>query len=77
MKAEYKRTGKPMNNGCRYHEDCFSCPFPDCVAAMNLHKKGRPVSADHEGGEVKKLPSLYRREGGGVKRDQMESASDP
>lgn len=18
-------------NGCRYHSDCFTCPFPDCI----------------------------------------------
>jgi len=22
-----------MLNGCRNHPDCFSCPFPDCIAS--------------------------------------------
>ena len=20
------------DNGCHYHGDCFTCPFPDCIA---------------------------------------------
>ena len=21
-----------IENGCHYHDDCFSCPFHDCIA---------------------------------------------
>ena len=39
--AEVRRGGKgqgwhgpaPIKNGCRHWHDCFSCPFPDCIAA--------------------------------------------
>lgn len=20
------------NNGCKYHKDCFTCPYNDCIA---------------------------------------------
>lgn len=41
-------------NGCGWHNDCFTCPFPDCKANSDMsRKKSRPVSANHESGNGK------------------------
>ena len=28
-----------VKNGCRYHDDCFSCPFDDCRLYESGNKK--------------------------------------
>ena len=28
-------SGLPYGNGCRHFPDCFTCPFPDCIAGQN------------------------------------------
>lgn len=25
-------------NGCRFHDDCFTCPYPDCISEINGDK---------------------------------------
>ncbi|MBA7578280.1 hypothetical protein ES708_20142 [subsurface metagenome] len=32
-RGPYPRSVKPVESGCRHHPDCFTCPFPDCIAA--------------------------------------------
>ena len=40
---------KSLPSGCKHHPDCFTCPFPDCIAdapigvekATRLAKKAR------------------------------------
>ena len=47
----YDKDPHLMYNGCGWHDDCFTCPFPDCMANSNMwQKKSRPVSANHESG---------------------------
>jgi len=24
-----------MKTGCKHHDDCFTCPFPDCICGDN------------------------------------------
>lgn len=31
--------GIPYKNGCELHADCYSCPYPDCVATTAQIKK--------------------------------------
>lgn len=26
---------RPIYNGCAYHDDCFSCPYDDCIMGQN------------------------------------------
>jgi hypothetical protein len=33
LRGPYPRPVKPVESGCRWHPDCFTCPFPDCIAA--------------------------------------------
>jgi hypothetical protein len=32
-RGPYPRLVKPVDSGCRWYGDCFTCPFPDCIAA--------------------------------------------
>ncbi len=32
-RGPYPRLVKPVDSGCRWHSNCFTCPFPDCIAA--------------------------------------------
>jgi hypothetical protein len=64
-RAAYDKEPHLAYNGCGWHDDCFTCPFPDCKANTNMGmKKSRPVSANHESGKEKETTdSLQQREG--------------
>ena len=31
MRKQYSRGRDEVDSGCKYADDCFECPFPDCV----------------------------------------------
>ncbi len=31
----------PYGAGCRWHSDCFSCPFSDCRVDSRIYQKGK------------------------------------
>ena len=33
MKRQYEKDRGDVDVGCLYFNDCFNCPFPDCVAS--------------------------------------------
>ena len=35
MKYRYSSDREEVETGCKYAENCFECPFPDCVIGMN------------------------------------------
>lgn len=32
LRGAARRAIKPVESGCRWYSDCFTCPFDDCVA---------------------------------------------
>ena len=30
-----------MKNGCSYHDDCETCPFPNCIEGQDIERRGR------------------------------------
>ena len=64
-RAAYDKEPHLLYNGCGWHNDCFTCPFADCMANSNMGvRKSRPVSANHESGKGKETTdSLQQREG--------------
>lgn len=35
MRMKYSRDREEVDSGCKYAENCFECPFPDCVITMS------------------------------------------
>lgn len=31
MRMKYSRDRKEVESGCKYADNCFECPFPDCI----------------------------------------------
>lgn len=46
-------------NGCNHHPDCFTCPFPDCIASS---REVRVWDADEEREERNRKRREWRRE---------------
>ena len=34
MRMKYSRDREEVDSGCKYAENCFECPFPDCALTM-------------------------------------------
>ena len=34
MRMKYSRDREEVDSGCKYAENCFKCPFPDCALTM-------------------------------------------
>ena len=32
---KYSRDREEIESGCKYAENCFECPFPDCIISMH------------------------------------------
>ena len=61
--AAYERSEKLAYNGCKFHNSCFTCPFPDCKLPSMYSSKSRPVRTSHEGGKDKEpVSSITPRE---------------
>ena len=35
MRMKYSRDREEIDSGCKYAENCFECPFPDCIITMH------------------------------------------
>lgn len=35
MKYKFDSNRGEVDTGCKYAENCFECPFPDCIISMN------------------------------------------
>ena len=35
MRMKYSRDREEIESGCKYAENCFECPFPDCIISMH------------------------------------------
>ena len=35
MKIKYNSRMEEVETGCKYAENCFECPFPDCIIGMD------------------------------------------
>uniref|UniRef100_A0A6M3XZ03 Uncharacterized protein n=1 Tax=viral metagenome TaxID=1070528 RepID=A0A6M3XZ03_9ZZZZ len=38
--AGRERAELPYGNGCPMHDDCFSCPLPDCKSSVTYYDSG-------------------------------------
>lgn len=68
------------DNGCRYHRDCFTCPYPDCIYinAQDNRTETTPESEafkNYQNGlkRVKKKDNYKRRE---YRRQYVEKNKD-
>lgn len=34
MRMKYSRDREEVDSGCKYADNCFDCPFPDCALTM-------------------------------------------
>lgn len=35
MRMKYSRDREEVDSGCKYAENCFECPFSDCIISMH------------------------------------------
>lgn len=35
MRMKYSRDREEIESGCKYAENCFECPFSDCIISMH------------------------------------------
>lgn len=64
MKRVYNtsREGHFVPNGCKFHNDCLTCPYPDCIQGtkvsqrLRINQRNTDVLRSHqEGMNVKEL----------------------
>jgi hypothetical protein len=41
--AAYDKQPQLAYNGCEWHGDCFTCPFPDCKASASIWQKKKDI----------------------------------
>ena len=57
-----------VKNGCRHHDDCFSCPFEDCVYDHHVTERGHRFATLRQAEETAAAVSNLVRQGIGRTR---------
>ena len=76
MRMKYSRDREEVDSGCKYAENCFECPFPDCVLNMKDVRELERDSTDDREAIVERAKYVKKMRDSGKKLRQIAIEMD-